>query len=260
MESYIRTAIKAAKESGRVLMHYFGRIEGFNYKKMGDLVSKADKQSENKIIQIIEENFPEHSIFSEEAGLKLKDSEFLWIIDPLDGSSNFWLGIPYFSISISLIKDKEIILGVVYNPVLRKLYWAELNKGAFLNDQRLRIQTKRELNKFTVSVVTSYQTPFLAKNVIINLTGKVYRILTNWSPALDFCLLAEGKIDSIISLKPEIEDHPAGILIAREAGAKVKYFDGSEFKLKSFNKYLDNILTISNENLVDKILNIIKDR
>jgi len=128
MESYIRTAIKAAKESGRVLMHYFGRIEGFNYKKMGDLVSKADKQSENKIIQIIEENFPEHSIFSEEAGLKLKDSEFLWIIDPLDGSSNFWLGIPYFSISISLIKDKEIILGVVYNPVLRKLYWAELNK------------------------------------------------------------------------------------------------------------------------------------
>ncbi|MCW1308535.1 MAG: inositol monophosphatase family protein, partial [Candidatus Nanoarchaeia archaeon] len=104
MESYIRTAIKAAKESGRVLMHYFGRIEGFNYKKMGDLVSKADKQSENKIIQIIEENFPEHSIFSEEAGLKLKDSEFLWIIDPLDGSSNFWLGIPYFSISISLIK------------------------------------------------------------------------------------------------------------------------------------------------------------
>jgi len=84
--------------------------------------------------------------------------------------------------------------------------------------------------------------------------------LTNWSPALDFCLLAEGKIDSIISLKPEIEDHPAGILIAREAGAKVKYFDGSEFKLKSFNKYLDNILTISNENLVDKILNIIKDR
>lgn len=258
MASFLETATRAAKEAGGILLNRFGSDMDFDYKERGDVVSMADRESESGIIRIIEGGFPEHSIFAEESRLRHKKSEFLWVIDPLDGTSNFLLGIPYFSVSIALIKNNEIVLGVVYCPVSDKLYHAERGKGAFLNGKRLKVKPKGELDKFIVSLVVGSPSPLLARDAAAKLTGRVYRILTNWSPALDFCMLAEGKIDAVISLKTEMEDHPAGILIAREAGAVARYFDGSEFRLESFTEYLDNMITINNEKMFNKILEIIR--
>ncbi len=216
---YRDTAFRAAREAGKIALKYFDQDIKFQTKTRGDVVSLADTESEARIIDIIRSDFPKHSIFSEETKMQKRESEFLWVVDPLDGTSNFMLGIPYFSVSLALMKGNQTILGVIYDPVQDKLYHAMNGKGAFVNNRRIQASSNRK--KPIVSLIVGYTAVDRQYNALTKLMKNSYRVITNWSPALDFCLLAQGKIDGIVALENEMEDTVAGMLIAREAKALI---------------------------------------
>ena len=130
-------------------MSFFGDVSSIKTKSTNiDLVTKADIESENFIIKEIQENFPKHSILTEEKGELLSDSEYLWVIDPLDGTTNFAHNLPIFSVSIGLVKkNSETICGVVYNPAADKCFYAEKNKGAYLNKKPIKVSSSNTLSK-----------------------------------------------------------------------------------------------------------------
>jgi len=141
----LEVAILAAKEAGKVLEKYFDTEILKEYKEDDTPVTKADREAEDVIKKIIYDNFPEHSIIGEETGHTKKQESYTWHIDPLDGTRNFANGIPFFGVSIALAKDSDLIVGVVYNPVTQSLFYAEKNKGAYLNDKKIFV-SKEPLN------------------------------------------------------------------------------------------------------------------
>jgi len=233
--------IKAAVAGGKVVNKYFGKILEIEGKSMpSDFRTKADLESEKAILKILEKEFPKYNIFSEEVGEINKNSEYTFIIDPLDGTNNFVLGIPYFSIGIGLMKGGEIIFGVVYNPILNNIYFAEKDKGAFLNDRKIYVNKESDIKNSSISAVVDYgDSTGLQKNLFLesNQIG-IKRYLTNWSCLLDFCLLASGKIESIIFYDCPLHDFIPGKLIAKEAGALITDFEGNKEKSDKNNIFL----------------------
>lgn len=226
----LESVIHAAEEGGRVVKKYFGEALHIEEKSTAaDFRTKADTESEEIIIKILATKFPSFNIFSEETGLHDSKSEYTFIIDPMDGSNNFALGIPNFSISIALVKEEKVILGVVHLPILNHTYAAQEARGTFLNKKRLHVNKESNIKNATVSYTCGYTNSFeymegLRKGLKKGLGIK--RILDYWSPAAEFCLLASGKIEAIINNKNEFYDFAAGKIIAREAGALITGFDG----------------------------------
>ncbi len=234
--------IRAAKAGGEVVKKYFGKSLKIEEKSMPcDFRTEADLKSEKAIISILKKAYPEYNILSEESGEENNGSEYTLVIDPLDGTNNFSLGIPYFSISIGLVKNEELLFGAVYNPVLDNLYCAQKGKGAYLNGKKISVNKESDIKKSSVSMVISYNgSEEKAENVAIDLYEKkdVKRVLTNWSVILDLCLLASGKIEAIIISEIPLHDFVSGKLIAKEAGALVTNFDNSLENKETNNKFL----------------------
>jgi len=250
--------IEAAKAGGKIVKKYFGKSLKIEEKSMPcDFRTAADLDSEKAIIKILEKSFPKYNIFSEEFGEINKGSEYTLVIDPLDGTNNFTLGIPYFSVSIGLTKKNDIIFGVVYNPILDNLYYAEKGKGAYLNNKKIKVNKETNIKNCSVSLVISYHgSEERAGKVCIDLYEKkdVKRVLTNWSVILDFCLLASGKIEAIIVNEIPLHDFVSGKLIAKEAGAQVTDFKNNLEKIDTNNTFL-----ISNGTKIHKeIIDILK--
>src|SRR4030066_2225519 len=145
----IEVAIKAAREAGEILLRGFGKAKDIQFKEDKSLVTEFDKLSEEKIISTIKYSFPNHQILAEETGLSEVKSDYLWMIDPLDGTTNFALGIPIFAVSIALAFKKEVILGVTYNPFAKELFQAERGKGALLNNETISVS---DISKASESV------------------------------------------------------------------------------------------------------------
>ncbi|NQU99128.1 MAG: inositol monophosphatase [Parcubacteria group bacterium] len=230
--------IKAAKEGGKVLSKYFGKnLKTERKSTKADLRTVADTESEKAILKILKKEFPEYNIWSEERDYIDKKSEYTFVIDPLDGSMNFITGIPYFSVSIALLKNDEPIIAVVYNPTTNDIYYAEKNKGAYLNNKKISVNSESDIEKCSVVYITGYEHPrsYFPK-LVSNLDKlKIKRVLVMWSVALDFCLFSQGKIEAIVHNGSELYDRVAGVLIAREAGALVTDFKGNnEFKGDKF--------------------------
>lgn len=222
--------ILAAKAGGAKAKEYFGQTLDLEQKStIADFRTQADLESEKAILVILSEKFPEYNIFSEEAGLVEKKSEYTFVIDPLDGTNNFSLGIPNFTVSIGLLKNDICVAGVIYAPLLDLAYSAEEGKGAFCNGKHIVVNKESSFENMTLSYTCGYTTPLqfegllLAKLRALN----IKRFLTNWSPAFDYCLLALGKIEAVISNDNELYDYAAGKVIAREAGAVVTDFSGN---------------------------------
>jgi myo-inositol-1(or 4)-monophosphatase len=229
MNRETKVIIKAAEAGGEVLKKYFGQDLKVVQKSFpSDVYTKADIESESAIISIVTKELPGFNIFSEETGEIKKSSEYTLIIDPLDGSNNFVLGIPNFSASIAILKNEEIIASVVYDPIQKKTYYAEKGKGAYCNKKKIEVNKISEWEKSTVVYITHYTVNLKPHKLIIDRieNKKVKRVLRNWSPSLDFCMLAAGKIEILINNHSEIYDHIAGKLIASEAGAKITDFEG----------------------------------
>jgi myo-inositol-1(or 4)-monophosphatase len=230
MSETLEKMIEAAKAGGTVLRHYFGQsLETIEKTSAADFKTRADIESEKAILAILLKYFPDYNIISEEDGTTDKKSEYTFIIDPLDGTNNFVLGIPNFTVSIGLFKGDRIVCGVIYAPLIDCVYSAEEDAGAFCNGVKLKVNQEENISKATISHMCDYNGDEDKKaRIVAYLKGlKVKRVTENWSVAFDYCLLASGRMEGIITDGNELHDFTAGKIIAREAGAIFVNFDGS---------------------------------
>lgn len=255
MDRHTKVMIEAAVAGSQILLKYFGQtLESAQKSMASDIRTKADLESETAILAILRREFPDYNIYSEEAGRIDKGSDYTFIIDPLDGTNNFVLGIPNFSVSIGLLKNEETVAGVVHLPLTDKTYWAEKGQGAWLDGQRLKVSAEDEITKSGVSIVRGYafQKGFLSRVMVRLEDQRTKRVMVNWSVAYDFCLLAAGKIEAVINNDTEIYDYIAGKLIAAEAGALITDFQGQPGQDK------DSVFVASNAStLHQKLLELV---
>jgi len=229
---FLEFAIKIAKEAGSIQMKYFGNVASLEKKSTNiDLVTKADIESEKYLINQIQKKFPNHSIISEESGETSKENEYLWIIDPLDGTTNFAHNLPIFSVSIGLVKKGQgTVSAVVYNPAAKKCFFAEKNKGAFLNDIPIRCTSSKTLSESLLATGfpylhdCRYDLSFEIFKRFYDATRGLRRL---GAASLDLCFVAMGRFDGYYEYELKSWDICAGSLIAREAGAIVTDWDNS---------------------------------
>ncbi|WP_371381499.1 inositol monophosphatase family protein [Sporomusa aerivorans] len=189
-----------------------------------DLVTEVDKQSEQKIIAFIKQYYPEHGILAEESGQAASDSDYLWTIDPLDGTTNYAQGLPVFSISIALSYRGETVLGVVYAPVLNEFYYAIKGQGAYLNDKPIQVSAKNQLIDSVLATGFPYD---VASHQVNNVDSfnklllKTRAIRRFGSAAYDLAGVACGRFDGYWELNLSPWDVAAGILLVEEAGGRV---------------------------------------
>jgi myo-inositol-1(or 4)-monophosphatase len=220
----INVMVSATEKAGRALTRDFGEVEHLQVsrKGLGDFVSTADHRSEKILIQELSKARPGYAFLLEESGvIEGTDPDHCWIIDPLDGTLNFLHGVPQFCISVALKKGEDIIAGVIYNPILNELYWAEKGKGAFFNqERRLRVSGRRHLEEALIAMGTPYKRQD-DENIIghVNLlAGKVAGMRRFGSAALDLAYVAAGRLDGCFSTHLKAWDLAAGILIVKESG------------------------------------------
>jgi len=211
--------IKACDKASKILIRDFGEVENLQVSKKGpkDFVTNSDTKVEKVLINELSKK--KFSIISEESGLKIKeDKNKYWIIDPIDGTINFLHGIPHFCISIALINHNEIISGVIYDPIKNEIYYAEKNLGAFLNNKRIRVSKKNDLDECLFGTNTSGTK---IKNLNLRVSG---------SAALDLAYVAAGKLDGFYQKKLNIWDIAGGIIILEEAGGMISPYDTKKIK------------------------------
>ncbi len=224
VDEHLSVALQAAREAGVILKEGFYNYAGYSSKGVHDLVTESDLRSERIILGHIRSSFPSHRVRSEEAGGELKASGYQWIVDPLDGTSNFASGNPYFSLSIALVHEGKALVGVVYNPITGELYHALRRQGAFLNDSPIRVSSKRSLSASFIAVAYAADEQDIRNGIaILQRTAlSARRAVVNFAPALDLCNIARGRLDGLIDNGSTAEDHAAGSLILQEAGGKVQ--------------------------------------
>lgn len=225
----IRFARQTALDAGEILRRGRQRQQTFKLKGRVDLVTKFDLQSEKLIVDRITKVFPDHAILAEERGENRKESNYRWVIDPLDGTTNFAHGYPAFCVSIGLEVDGEIALGVVYDPVHEELFHAVRGRGAFVNRRRIHVSEQRILSRSLLATGFPYD---IAESNIDNLDNFVRMhkvaqgIRRGGSAALDLCYLGCGRFDGFWELKLHPWDVAAGLVIVTEAGGLATDFHG----------------------------------
>ena len=208
--------IKAGEKASKALIRDFGEVENLQVSAKGpsDFVTNADTHAEKIIINELLKSKKNYSILSEEAGfIKNKDEKNIWIVDPIDGTSNFLHGIPHFAISIALKSDNEIVSGIILDPIKNEMFYAEKNNGSYLNNKRIRVSKKKDLNK---CLFATNGKKF--KNVDLNSrkTG---------CAALDMAYVAAGRFDGYFQENLCLWDIAAGIILINEAGGNINSFD-----------------------------------
>jgi len=235
MESFKPLAIRLAKKAGGILQDHLGRVKRVGYKGAVNLVTEMDLLSEKIIVSEIRRHYPNHSLLAEEKTHRQKDSPYRWIIDPLDGTTNYAHGYPVFCVSIGLEKDGEIILGVVYDPSRNELFVGEKGKGTRLNGKRIQVSSTRRLSRSLLATGFPYdlrESPENNFDHFQNFSGKVHAVRRAGSAALDLCYVAAGRFDGFWEMKLSPWDLAAGSLIVREAGGKVTEFNGKMIHLE----------------------------
>ena len=217
----LNVMIKAAEKASRALIRDFGEIEKLQVSIKGptDFVSNADLKAEKIIIEELKKARPYYSIISEEDGSENnKDKDHTWIIDPIDGTTNFLHGVPHFAISIALKYGNEIISGLIYDPIKDEMFYAEKDSGAFFNNQRIRVSKKKEINSCL------FATGGVAKNEVDLPLRK------SGSAALDIAYVAAGRYDGYFQNNLNLWDIAAGIILVKEAGGMINEIDLSQNK------------------------------
>lgn len=225
-----KVAIEAAVQSGSFIKNSLGKIKRISYKSRINMVTDIDTKAEAMIIKKILSVFKDHSILSEESRPREGASAFKWVIDPLDGTTNFVHSFPFFCVSIGLEKEGAVVLGVVYDPLRDELFYAEDKKGAYCNKRRIHCSRTSRLSEGFLSTGFAYGVKEAKDNNILNFKNFLMRALAirrAGSAALDFCYVACGKFDGFWELDLHPWDCAAGSLIVREAGGSVTRFDGS---------------------------------
>jgi len=216
ISSNLNIMIKAAEKASKSMIRDFGEVEKLQVSKKGprDFVTKTDKHVEKILIEELSKIKKNYSFLSEEVGsIKNKDKDNIWIIDPIDGTTNFLHGIPHFAICLALESKKEIISGLIYDPIKDEMFYAEKNKGAYLNNQRLRVSNKNLIDECLFS---SNHEGVKFSNLNMRYSG---------CAALDLAYVASGRLDGFFHNKINIWDVAAGALLVEEAGGIVNDLD-----------------------------------
>jgi myo-inositol-1(or 4)-monophosphatase len=227
-------AVKAAELAGEIIASRASRERKVTYKGKVNLVTEVDRLAERAIIGSIKKRFPGHSFLAEETGMSQQESEFLWIIDPLDGTTNYAHGFPVYCVSIGLHYLDSVILGVVYNPNLGELFTAIKGDGARLNGKRIAVSRTRSLARSLLATGFPYDIRESENNNLDHFSAFAVRaqaIRRAGSAALDLCYLACGRFDGFWELKLSPWDVAAGSLMVAEAGGITSDFNGRKFNV-----------------------------
>ena len=234
--------IKATEKASKILIRDFGEIEKLQVSVKGpsDFVSSADTTAEKIIINELTKAKKNYSILSEEDGSKINaDSQNVWIIDPIDGTTNFLHGVPHFAISIALKSDNEIVSGVIYDPIKDEMFYAEKNNGAFFNNQRIKVSKKKNIQSclFGTGGKEKIETDLITRK--------------SGSAALDMAYVAAGRYDGYFQNNLNLWDIAAGIIIVKEAGGVINEINLSE----NDNIKIRASSTAINEKMLEKLKN-----
>ena len=226
---FLELAIEAAKVGGQVLMEKFGTSIHIEHKGEVDLVTEADQAAEASIVALLRDRCPEHDILAEEQDYNRQQREFCWIIDPLDGTTNFAHGFPWFAVSIALEKNGEVIAGVVFNPCNDEMFTAAKNKGAWLNGQPITVSTTTRLDQSLLATGFPYDRKQSQSNNydhFIQFQQSAQACRRPGAASLDLACTAAGRFDGYWEMKLKPWDVAAGQLLVSEAGGELSDFSG----------------------------------
>lgn len=238
-------AVRAAREASRIITRNFNRIDRLTITDKGsnDFVSEVDRNAEAVIINILREKYPHHAILAEESGKHVGD-DYQWIIDPLDGTTNFLHGFPQFAISIALKIKGRLEMGVVYDPISDEMFTASRGEGALLNDRKIRVSGRKSLEGALLGTGLPYRDFSFTDNylgMLKDLMKDSAGVRRPGSAALDFAYLAAGRTDGFWELGLSEWDFAAGAVLVREAGGLVTDIGGGERFLDTGNVIAGNI-------------------
>jgi myo-inositol-1(or 4)-monophosphatase len=229
---------RAARKAARSLVHDFGEVENLqvSVKGPGDFVSSADMQAERILKSELGKARPGYGFLLEEGGETPGDGKHRWIVDPLDGTTNFLHGIPHYAISIALERDREIAAGLIYDPMRDEMFFAEKGTGAFVNDRRLRVSARPHLGDSVIGTGIPFRErgdhPHYLK-LLEAVMGNTAGVRRMGAAALDLAYVGAGRLDGFFEIGLSPWDIAAGIIIIREAGGYIEEIDGGKDVLKS---------------------------
>ncbi|MCO6412173.1 MAG: inositol-1-monophosphatase [Thiogranum sp.] len=240
MHPMLNIAVRAARNAGDIIIRHASRIDQLTItsKERNDFVSEVDRQAENEIIAIIRKAYPDHSVLAEESGSHQGKDEFQWIIDPLDGTTNFLHGFPQFAVSIALKHRGRLDQAVVYDPMRQELFTASRGSGAFLDNRRIRVTNQKALTGALLGTGFPYSDhrhldAYLGMfRALIKDTAGIRR---PGSAALDLAYVAAGRLDGFWEIGLNPWDMAAGVLLVHEAGGLVGDFSGGHDYMQSGN-------------------------
>jgi|TARA_B110000967_G_scaffold181442_1_gene198577 myo-inositol-1(or 4)-monophosphatase len=253
----INLITKACMKASRSLIRDFGEIENLQVssKGPGDFVSSADRRTEKIIIEELQRAHPEYGIITEESGTINKSNvKNRWIIDPIDGTMNFLNGVPQFAISIAYEEDNEIKCGVIFNPIMNEMFCAEKGNGAYLNNSRIRVSKKKNIKDALLVTGGPKQASKIKDKIFseyINVSNNVSNIRKFGSAALDMAYVACGRFDGYWQRELNYWDIAAGIVILKEAGGFIEFFE------EDTNSPLKKNILASNSDIHDELKELI---
>lgn len=238
MHPVLTIAKRAALSASRILLRHFDQLERLTVtaKRTSDFVSEADLHAEQEIIQILRKTYPNHGILAEESGEQSGQDEYQWIIDPLDGTTNFLHGIPHFAISIAFRHKNRLEAGLVYDPIRQEMFAASRGQGAQINDRRIRVSGIHALENALLGTGFPFRHPQHQSAYLSffnSLFGKCVEIRRAGAASLDLSYVAAGRLDAFWEMSLQPWDIAAGALIVQEAGGLVSDFNGDNDFMKS---------------------------
>lgn len=233
----IKDILEITGIAGEIIRESFGKNFQIEYKtNEKNLVTEVDKKSEQAIMDFISKKYPTHNILTEESGEYKKDSEYLWVIDPIDGTTNFAHSLPIFAVSIGVMKKNEIVAGVVYDVMQNIFYSTEKGSGAFANDKKIKVSNNDKIGLGVLVTGFPYNVadnPDKAFERFESLTKQARAVRRLGSAAIDFCYVARGVFDGFWEVSLQPWDICAGKLIVEESGGLVTDFNGKEINIFS---------------------------
>lgn len=245
MEKIRETALQAALASGEILKSRYGKVASIDYKSAFNIVTDVDAASEREVIRIIRESFPDHQILGEESGVHAAATTHRWLIDPLDGTTNYAHSYPFFCVSIGFESDGEMQFGIVFNPISDEMFIAEKGKGTMLGNTPVRVSSITTLSASLLATGFPPDTATAAYSNIkefARLTDMCHGVRRDGSAALDLSFVACGRLDGFWEYKLAPWDLAAGTLIVREAGGQVTSLAGEAFDINTGHVLASNSL------------------
>ena len=252
----LETAVEVARQVGQILLEEFRKPQEISFKGLRDIVTETDLAAQAKAVEIIRSRYPDHDIWAEEVSQTPDGaSDYCWVVDPLDGTTNYSRGFPCFSVSIALSHRGELILGVVYDPLRDQLFRAQRGQGAYLNDDRIQVNTAERLIDAVIGLDWAHEQELRCQmgQLVARVAPEVRTLRSTGSAALGLCSVAAGWTDAYFHLSLKPWDVAAGSVIIQEAGGAVSDLAGLPWHPDSGNCLASNAL------IHDTMLNLLTE-